>query len=110
MTALELLDRLQAIEKAMGRRRDTADTNGQAALRYGPRIIDLDILLFDGEHCASPRLTLPHPRLTERAFVLVPLHDLAPDLTIPGEAPGGKTPREILDSLRYRVQGNRIYQ
>lgn len=77
-TALEpeaLLDALLAIEQQFGRIR---------AERNGPRTLDLDILLYADRIIASPRLTLPHPRLHLRAFVLYPLADLAPDLVLPG--------------------------
>ena len=70
-----LLDALLAIDQAFGRVR---------AERNGPRTLDLDILLYDDLTLATPRLTLPHPRLHLRAFVLQPLADLAPDLAIPG--------------------------
>lgn len=53
-------------------------------LRWGPRTLDLDLLLFDELTLDTPALTLPHPRLHLRAFVLVPLAEIAPDLTIPG--------------------------
>lgn len=69
-TPLELLDRLQAIELALGRVR---------TVRYGPRMIDLDILWIDGQCVDSERLTVPHPRLLERAFALVPLLEVAPN-------------------------------
>lgn len=71
---LALLDRLQAIEQAHRRRR---------TLRWGPRTLDLDILLYADRVMASERLTLPHPRLTERNFVLVPLVEIAPHLQLP---------------------------
>lgn len=70
-----LLDALLAIEQRFGRIR---------AERNGPRTLDLDILLFDDLVLDTPRLTLPHPRLHLRAFVLYPLADLAPGLAIPG--------------------------
>ncbi len=78
-TALEpeaLLDLLQGIEKAAGRVRRE---------RWGPRVLDLDLLHIEGHSCATPRLTLPHPELHRRAFVLVPLAEIAPDLEIPGQ-------------------------
>ncbi|HET8765625.1 MAG TPA: 2-amino-4-hydroxy-6-hydroxymethyldihydropteridine diphosphokinase [Rhodanobacter sp.] len=78
-TALEppaLLDALQAIERRAGRVR---------GVRYGPRTLDLDLLHMDGVRCADARLTLPHPRIAERAFVLLPLAELAPDLELPGQ-------------------------
>ena len=70
-----LLDALLAIEQAFGRVR---------AERNGPRTLDLDILLYEDLTLVTPRLSLPHPRLHLRAFVLQPLADLAPDLAIPG--------------------------
>lgn len=77
LSDLGLLDFLQAIEQRMGRRRDPERP-------WGPRIIDLDILLIDQQVIEAPRLQVPHPRLHERAFVLVPLLELEPDLQIPG--------------------------
>ncbi|MHA6204013.1 2-amino-4-hydroxy-6-hydroxymethyldihydropteridine diphosphokinase [Dyella soli] len=73
----ELLDGLLAIERAAGRVR--------GAERWGPRTLDLDVLHIDGVSLADEQLTLPHPRIRERAFVLLPLHDLAPDLQLPGQ-------------------------
>lgn len=70
-----LLDALLAIEHRFGRIR---------AERNGPRTLDLDVLLYDDLVLDTPRLTLPHPRLHLRAFVLYPLADLAPDLALPG--------------------------
>ena len=71
-----LLDLLQGIENAAGRKRD-----GE---RWGPRLLDLDLLHMEGRVSQTPRLTLPHPELQRRAFVLVPLAEIAPDLLIPG--------------------------
>lgn len=71
---LVLLDRLKLLEEKIGRKKSE---------RYGPRLIDLDILFFDDLQLQSERLEIPHPRLAERAFVLVPLADLAPDLMHP---------------------------
>jgi 2-amino-4-hydroxy-6-hydroxymethyldihydropteridine diphosphokinase len=73
-----LLIALQAIETAQGRIR---------TVQWGPRTLDLDLLLYDQLTRADPWLTLPHPRLHQRAFVLYPLHDIAPNLTIPGLGP-----------------------
>lgn len=71
----ELLERLLAIERALGRER--------AGPRFGPRTIDLDLLLYGNETLDEPGLTVPHPRLAERLFVLEPLYELAPDLVLP---------------------------
>lgn len=71
-----LLNALQAIEQAQGRVRDE---------RWGPRTLDLDILLYGDELISSDRLTVPHPGLPEREFVLYPLYELAPGLVIPGQ-------------------------
>ena len=76
LTARELLDELGAIERKRGRVRD-----GQ---RWGPRIIDLDLLVFSGEIIDEPGLDVPHPGIAERNFVLLPLREVAPDMEIPG--------------------------
>ena len=104
MTAPVFLDMLLWVEYEMGRRRDF-DPQDLAA-RFGPRVIDLDLLLFDEERHEDAHLTLPHPRMLERAFVLVPLRDIDPCLTLPG----GLTPGEALRSLAHAVEGNRICQ
>jgi 2-amino-4-hydroxy-6-hydroxymethyldihydropteridine diphosphokinase len=70
-----LLDRLLAIERALGRER--------TGPRFGPRTIDLDLLLYGAETVDEPGLTVPHPRLAERRFVLEPLAELDPDLALP---------------------------
>lgn len=71
-----LLDALQAIELAQGRVR-----TGE---RWGPRTLDLDILLYGDEIISTERLTVPHPGLQQRNFVLYPLQELAPQLVLPG--------------------------
>jgi 2-amino-4-hydroxy-6-hydroxymethyldihydropteridine diphosphokinase len=73
----ELLSRLQACERALGRDRGREQ-------RWGPRPVDLDLLAYDDVTLCEPDLTLPHPRLFERAFVLVPLAELGPDRLIAG--------------------------
>lgn len=78
LTPDTLLATLQDLETAHGRIR---------AERWGPRTLDLDLLLYGQQVSADPRLTLPHPRLHQRAFVLYPLYDLAPDLILPGHGP-----------------------
>jgi 2-amino-4-hydroxy-6-hydroxymethyldihydropteridine diphosphokinase len=72
----ELLERLLAVELALGRTRDGA--------RFGPRTIDLDLLVYGDVELAEPGLTIPHPRLAERRFALEPLAELDPELVIPG--------------------------
>ena len=74
----ELLEQLQSIEAAQGRPRR------EDRQRWGPRIIDLDMLVYGRERSQDPQLTLPHPGIVERNFVLYPLADIAPDLDIPG--------------------------
>lgn len=71
-----LLDRCQSIEGEMRRVRDK---------RWGPRIIDVDILAYRDETVRDPDLELPHPRIAERAFVLAPLRDVAPDFKLRGQ-------------------------
>ncbi|MBX2838046.1 MAG: 2-amino-4-hydroxy-6-hydroxymethyldihydropteridine diphosphokinase [Gammaproteobacteria bacterium] len=78
---LVLLDELQAIEQQLGRTRDPQ----QGYQHWGPRPMDLDLLLYNRETLKTPRLTLPHPGMASRSFVLQPLYDLAPDLIIPGQ-------------------------
>jgi 2-amino-4-hydroxy-6-hydroxymethyldihydropteridine diphosphokinase len=73
----ELLERLLAIETRLGRVRGEGP-------RFGPRTIDLDLLLYGDETIDEPGLTVPHPRLAERRFVLEPLAELDPALEIPG--------------------------
>ena len=85
--ALILLDQLQAVEVGFGRERD-----GQ---RWGPRILDLDILLYADLIIRNDRLTIPHAGIADRAFVLVPLAEISPDLTIPGL----KSVSELLSEL-----------
>lgn len=76
LAPLDLLRALQAIETAHGRERPYPGA---------PRTLDLDLLLYGDACFATPALTLPHPRLAERAFVLRPLAEIAPDLVIPGQ-------------------------
>jgi 2-amino-4-hydroxy-6-hydroxymethyldihydropteridine diphosphokinase len=77
LTALGLLARLQEIELSHGRSRE-----GE---RWGPRTLDLDMLLYGRHIIDDPELTIPHPGLHLRAFVLQPLYDIAPTLAIPGK-------------------------
>lgn len=79
LTPREVLDRLLAVERQLGRTRDGP--------RYGPRTIDLDLLLYGEEIVDEPGLRVPHPRLAERRFALEPLFELDPGLVIPGVGP-----------------------
>ena len=80
----ELLDALLAVERELGRERRE---------RWGPRTIDLDLLLYGDETIDEPGLTVPHPRLHERRFALEPLADLDPELVDSGPRPGGRPAR-----------------
>lgn len=82
-----LLDALLAIERRQGRRRD--------GTRWAPRRIDLDMLVYGDRHINEPGLRIPHPYIAERAFVLLPLADLDPDLNVPGR---GRV-RELLEKV-----------
>ena len=94
-----LLEDLLQLETGLGRSRDPAR-------RYGPRRIDLDLLLFNDIICVRECLILPHPRMIERAFVLVPLLEIAPDLRLPDGTPAAR----CLAGLAYREQGEIIFQ
>lgn len=76
LTAPALLEHLQQIEQAAGRERP---------YRNAPRTLDLDLLLYGSASIDSPHLTVPHPRMLQRAFVLVPLAEIAPDLVSAGQ-------------------------
>jgi 2-amino-4-hydroxy-6-hydroxymethyldihydropteridine diphosphokinase len=78
-----LMRRLLTIERVMGRKRTGAHKPSEARRKYRPRIIDLDLLFFDKEIIRTPPLTVPHPRLHERRFVLAPMAELAPALIHP---------------------------
>jgi len=75
LSPYELLESLQAIELELDRVRK---------IHWGPRTIDIDILLFDDIICEDDKLTIPHPRMRERAFVLIPLYDIEKNLIIDG--------------------------
>jgi 2-amino-4-hydroxy-6-hydroxymethyldihydropteridine diphosphokinase len=88
LDARGLLDALLAVERGLGRTREGP--------RFGPRTIDLDLLLFGDAEVDEPGLTVPHPRLHERAFVLEPLTELDPEMVVPGRGP--------LESLRRNLE------
>ena len=83
----ELLHALQDVERSFGRDRTRER-------RWGPRTLDLDLIAYGDLDLDTPDLTLPHPRLFERAFVLVPLAEIAPDRTI-----AGRTARQVLETI-----------
>ncbi|WP_165985993.1 2-amino-4-hydroxy-6-hydroxymethyldihydropteridine diphosphokinase [Streptomyces sp. YIM 98790] len=91
-----LLERAQAIEEAFERVRDE---------RWGPRTLDIDLISYQGVHSDDPRLTLPHPRAHERAFVLVPWHDVDPDAELPGHGRVAELLRELGDQGVHRREG-----
>ncbi len=86
LSPTELQAFTKGIERDMGRTRN---------FRWGPRVIDIDLLLYDAVEISTPELTIPHPRMTERAFVVEPLAEIAPDLPLPV----GLTPGEVLSAL-----------
>ena len=94
LAAPDLLANLLGIERRFGRLRD------EDAGRWGPRTLDLDLLLYDEQVLELPGLSLPHPRLHERAFVLVPLAEIAPGLVVPG--------RGRVDGLLAKVEASGI--
>ena len=94
LAAPDLLANLLGIERRFGRLRD------EDAGRWGPRTLDLDLLLHDDQVLELPGLSLPHPRLHERAFVLVPLAEIAPGLVVPG--------RGRVDGLLAKVDASGI--
>jgi len=94
-----LLSTLQAVEGKMGREREPGNEGG-------PRNIDLDLLMFGDLQMQGEYLTLPHPRMLERAFVLVPLRDIAPGFVFAD----GKTIDQALAALSYTLDGRNISQ
>jgi 2-amino-4-hydroxy-6-hydroxymethyldihydropteridine diphosphokinase len=89
LTPRALLNNLLSIEHDFGRDRSSG-------IRNGPRTLDLDILLYSDAVVREPGLDIPHPRLAERAFALVPMHEIAPSLLHPES---GQTVKELLETL-----------
>ena len=87
LSPTELIRELKTVEQRLGR---------TPSFKYGPREIDIDILLYGQTSVTEADLTIPHPRLAERAFILVPLAELAPDLKIPGV---NRTVTELIQAL-----------
>ncbi len=83
----ELLRAVKSLEAALGR--------PKTGPRWGPRVIDIDILLYDGAPVEAPDLVVPHPGMEERAFVMVPLAEIAPDLVLPS----GRRAAEVAKAL-----------
>ncbi|MET0768299.1 MAG: 2-amino-4-hydroxy-6-hydroxymethyldihydropteridine diphosphokinase, partial [Solirubrobacteraceae bacterium] len=99
-TALDpeaLLDACKAVERELGRR--------AGGVRHGPRPIDVDVLLLGDETHRSVRLSLPHEQVTSRRFVLVPLLELAPDLTVPGAGSAAAALERLGDEAAVRLAG-----
>lgn len=97
LTASELLRSLQEIEKQLERKRE---------VKWGPRTLDLDILLYNHENIDAEQLIVPHPRMHERAFVLIPLYELNKDIRIPTL---NKSISTIIDQLQDK-EGVRIWK
>jgi 2-amino-4-hydroxy-6-hydroxymethyldihydropteridine diphosphokinase len=94
LPAVELLTALQAIELAGGRER---------SYRNAPRTLDLDLLLYGAETLASDALTVPHPRMTQRAFVLIPLLQIDPFIVIPGRGPAHQFVPSVADQAIRKI-------
>ncbi len=96
LSAVDLLHALQAIENTHGRVRPAGVVNA-------PRTLDLDLLLYGEDVIATPELTVPHPRMHERAFVLVPLLEIAPDASIPGRGAAKDFLASVADQAIERI-------
>jgi 2-amino-4-hydroxy-6-hydroxymethyldihydropteridine diphosphokinase len=104
LTPDDLLYELMEIERQLGRERE--DPSRSDGVRFGPRVIDLDLLLFGNLTKQTRVLTLPHPRMRTRAFVLVPLRELAPDLVFPDK----KSLDAVLEKVSFCVESDKIWQ
>jgi 2-amino-4-hydroxy-6-hydroxymethyldihydropteridine diphosphokinase len=92
VTPEALFEALMALEAELGRNRIMEN-------RWGPRVIDIDLLAFGDERRSSPCLTLPHPRMHERAFVLLPLAEVAPEAATP----------ELIGGLSFTASGTLLF-
>jgi 2-amino-4-hydroxy-6-hydroxymethyldihydropteridine diphosphokinase len=90
----ELLAQLQALEQAAGRERP---------YHNAPRTLDLDILLYGEQIIATPSLTVPHPRLIQRAFALIPLLQIDPFIAIPGQGPAHQFVLQVADQVIQKI-------
>lgn len=95
LSPLQLLETLLAIESDRGRKRDTG--------RWGPRVLDLDLLLFGQRILRTPRLTVPHPGMLERSFVLLPLLEIAPGCIVPGKGAASLYRESVIDNDIKRI-------
>lgn len=95
LTAEELLAELQRIETERGRDR--------GEVRWGPRVLDLDLLVYADEIIDEPGLVVPHPGIAERNFVLLPLEEIAPELVVPGLGPLSELDAESIEPRISRI-------
>lgn len=103
LAPVSLLKKLQAIERRQGRVRHAASP------RNSPRTLDLDLLLYDRRRMHLPQMTVPHPRMHERAFVLKPLLDIAPAIAIPGHGVAQRAMRNVRQQRIVRTRRHRQY-
>jgi len=97
----DLLDACKAVERELGR--------AAGGVRHGPRAIDVDVLMLGAAEYSSPRLTLPHPEVLGRRFVLVPLLELEPELTVPGsDGTLGGSGRRLSEALAALAPGQAV--
>ena len=95
LSPIELLDACQETEKGLGRKR---------VIRWGPRTIDLDILLYNDENMMMERLVIPHPRMHERSFVTIPLLEICPNMMLPAmDLPLSKIAEQLTDREGVRI-------